>query len=76
MPETRLVTYRLTNQGLIEMDEMLKRGDYPDRTAITRQAVLELIDNAKSEMRASIKKKTPFKKYVQEIKRNLQEGQF
>ncbi len=58
------------------MDEMLKRGDYPDRTAIARQAVLELIDTAKSEMRASPKKSTSFKEYVKEIRRNLQEGKF
>ncbi len=74
--ETRLVTYRLTNQGLIEMDEMLKQGDYPNRTEITRRAVLELIDGAKSEMRASPKKKTPFKDYVQEIKKELRRAIF
>lgn len=53
------------------MDEMLKKGDYANRTEVTRKAVLELIVKAKSEMRASPKKKTHFKDYVKAIKEGL-----
>ncbi len=59
------------------MDEMLKRGDFPNRTEITRESILELITNEKSELRAfPKKKKTPFKEYVQEIKKNLRRTKF
>lgn len=58
------------------MDEMLKKGDYSNRTEVTREAVAELIVNTKSEMRASPKKKTPFKDYVREIKKNIGRAKF
>lgn len=53
------------------MDEMLKQGDYANRTEVTREAVASLIAADKQEQRALTKKKTPFKDYVKEIKESL-----
>ncbi len=76
-PDFRLVTFRATDQSLIEIDTILKSGDFANRTEIIRESVVELIvDNKFNERFIPKKKKTPFKDYVQEIKKELGRAKF
>lgn len=52
MTKTTLITFKVTDEQLIKMDEQVKAGDYSGRSALCRDAIEELIAKEQSQDRA------------------------
>jgi Arc/MetJ-type ribon-helix-helix transcriptional regulator len=54
------------------MDKSIQSKDYPNRTAVIREAVAELIVNDKGELRSSLRREPSlFRGHVAEIRKEL-----
>ncbi len=74
LPKSELITFKITESMLIDMDTTVSEGKFANRSEVIIQAITEFLSSEKNSIRAfpkKTKKPSIFSEHVKKVKSNL-----